>query len=126
MGMLDGVKEDTFAAFASDFRDATLIQSSTSRASNGQGGWTDVGQPVPTPCKALVVDYSNFTRSQSGIPTKDRRIIILAGSLPDSVIPVEGNTIEAVDPAAGNAPRTYTVVNVSGDPAGAIYRIQGH
>lgn len=126
MGILDGVKEDTFAAFAKDFRDAVLIKPSDVKVSNGQGGWTTMGSPVRTGCKALVVDYDNFTRSSTGIPTKDRKIIILAGSLPDGVIPAEKDEIEAVDPAAGNAPRTYSIVGVSGDPAGAIYRVQGH
>lgn len=125
MGILDGLKEDTFTAFAADFRDAKLIQPPADAQSNGQGGWRSDSPPVETGCKALVVDYDNYTRSSTGIPTKDRRIIILGGSLPNGIIPVENDRIEAVDPAAGNAPRTYTAVSVSGDPAGAIYKVQG-
>lgn len=121
MSILTGLAAEALEDFADDFEDGTLIVPGA-RTSDGQGGFTN-GTPTSYPCKALVVDYSDFRRQTLGIPATDRQVLVLGASV--AVIPAKGHKITAPDPAKGGAPTTFEVIAKSGDPASAVYRLQG-
>lgn len=124
MSILTGLADEALADFAEDFEDGTLIVPGA-RTPDGQGGFFN-GPAVSYPCKALVVDYSDYRRQTLGIPATDRQVLVLGASLPVYVaIPVVGSKITAPDPAKGGAPTTFVVIAKSGDPASALYRLQG-
>lgn len=85
--------------------------------SDGQGGWIP-GSPISYSCMALVDDFSDFRRNALGIPGSDRKIIVLAATLPSGVAPAVGHTITAEG-------RDWHIVGVSRDPAAATYELQG-
>lgn len=121
MGMLDGWPEQALKDFGPDLKDGTLNVPGP-RVSDGQGGFT-TGTPVPHTCKALVTDYSDYRRVSLGIPATDRQILVLAASLPAAVVPAAGHQISAWDPTTRGL-RDFQVIARSGDPAGAIYKLQ--
>lgn len=78
------------------------------------------GRPlVPTPhtISAVVEDYEERRVDGTIVERGDRRLIIIAGSLPDGVIPAVNDnvTVEEV---------TYGIINVERDPAAATYTCQ--
>jgi len=93
--------------------------------SDGQGGWIP-GEPVQHPCKALVTDPSDYRRIALGIPATDRLVLVLGASLPAGVIPGAGHQITAPDPLQGLALTTFDVIAKTGDPAGALCKLQAH
>lgn len=115
MSVLDRAPGIVAKALGPVFRDATLKVSS-GRDSNGQGGWIPRAA-VSHPCKALVDDFSDFRRLNVGIPASDRKIILLAQSLPVGVAPAVGQTITAEG-------RDWQIISVSRDPAEATYEVQ--
>lgn len=120
MSILDGLAEEMLESFKDDFKDGTLHVPGT-QTSDGQGGWIP-GSPVNHPCKVIVTDPSDYRRLALGIPATDRLILVLAASL--SVRPRNGHTITAPDPENGGAARTFQIVGKTGDPAGALYKLQ--
>lgn len=123
MGMLDGWAESALKDFGGDFRDATLHLPGA-QTPDGQGGFTS-GPDVDHACKAIVTDYSDYRRQSLGIPATDRQIIVLAASLPAGVVPAKGHGITASDPSKGGASTRFEVIGKTGDPASALYKLQG-
>ncbi len=123
MNIIDGMAQEALEDWAEDFEDGTLTVPGA-KTSNNQGGFT-TGTPTPHACKALVTNYSDYRRLSLGIPGSDRQVLVLGASLPAGVIPAKGHSITAPDPARGGANRTFEVIAVSGDPASAVYRLQG-
>lgn len=122
MSIVDGLAAEALADFGEDFGDGVLTVPGT-RTSDGQGGWID-GSPTPHPCRALLTDYSDFRRQALGIPATDRQVLVLGASLPAGVIPGAGHKVTVADPAFGLTLRTFDIVGRSGDPAGALYKLQ--
>jgi len=127
MGILDRLPAIVNGALGSlVFRDGVLKVPGTA-TSDGQGGWTP-GTPVSKACKVLVEDYSDARRLTSligagggapiGISQGDRKIIVLADSVEDGVVPSTGHTITAEG-------RDWQIVSVARDPAAATYECQG-
>lgn len=114
MSILDDLPDVIAEALDEVFRNATL-KVPGAQVSDGQGGYIS-GPPVEYPCKALVDDYSDFRRSALGIPSNDRKIIILAASV--AVSPAVGHAIRAVG-------RDWQIVSLSRDPAAATWECQG-
>lgn len=123
MSIVTGVADEAYEDFAEDFEDGTLTVPA-GRVSDNQGGWINT-DPQEHPCKALVTDYSDFRRASLGIPGTDRLVLVLGGSLPAGVIPAKGHKITAPDPAKGLASSTFEVIAKTGDPAAALYELQG-
>ena len=123
MSILDGLAAEALEDFGDDFEDGTLTVPGA-KVSNGQGGFT-TGSPTDHPCKALVTRYSDYRRQALGIPATDRQVLVLGASLPAGVIPAKGCKITAPDPAKGLALTTFEVIAIDGDPASALYRLQG-
>lgn len=126
MSFLDGLDVEVLEAFGDDFRDGYLIVPSTTRQSDGQGGYTDFVEPAKYPCKVLVLDYSDYRRQQSGIPGNDRRALVLAASLTSGVRPLAGQTLQAYDPFDTLTLRDWQIVARTGDAAGATFSLQVH
>jgi len=122
MSIITGAAQEAYDDFADDFEDGTLSVPGE-RASDGQGGWT-TGDPTDYPCKALVGSYRDYRRISLGIPATDRRVLVLAASLPSGVYPAKGHKITAPDPAKGLAMTTFEVVERTGDLAGALAELQ--
>lgn len=120
MSILDGVAEDTLAAFGDDFRDGVLLVPAAGTP-DGQGG-TIPGEPDEYPCKVLVTDPSDYRRIALGIPATDRLVLVLGASL--SVVPLKGHNITAPDPLNGNTLTTFLIIARKADPAGALYKLQ--
>lgn len=74
--------------------------------------------PVPTPfdCKAIVEKYSDYYRTNGLVDAKDRKVLILAASLEVTPEPGDRITIQNI---------TFTIQNVSTDPATAVWECQG-
>lgn len=122
MSIISGVAQEAYDDFAEDFEDGTLTVPG-GWISDGQGGQI-VQAPVSHPCKALVTDPSDFRRVALGIPASDRLVLVLGASLPSGVIPSAGHKITAPDPLQGLALRTFDVIGRTGDPAGALLKLQ--
>lgn len=126
MSMLDGLDKEILSAFGGDFRDGTLfVPATTQSVSDGQGGLLPATQPGQFGCKVLVTGYSDYRRLALGIPATDRQLIVLAASLPSGVRVDKGQKLSAPDPSRGNAVHTFEIIAKTGDPAGAIYKLQG-
>jgi hypothetical protein len=122
MSIITGVAAEALADFGEDFEDGTLSVPGE-RTSDGQGGWT-AGEPTDHPCKALVSSYKDYRRISLGIPATDRRVLVLAASLPAGIYPAKGHKITAPDPAKGLAMMTFEVIERTGDLAGALAELQ--
>lgn len=123
MSIITGLAEEAYDDFAEDFEDGVLSVPGE-KLPDGQGGWkTD--DATSHPCKALVTNYSDYRRQTLGIPASDRLVLVLGASLPSGIIPAKGHKITAPDPARGLASATFDVIALGGDPAGAVYRLQG-
>lgn len=113
--LLEGSLAKTIgSAFKGLFLDAVLT-----RETPGTGGDPfDPPPPVVTtyPCKGLVEAYSDYFRKSGLVDAKDRKVLILATSL-------------AVKPQAGDRVTiqhiTFTLSEVSADPATAVYECRG-
>lgn len=116
MSILDDLPSEIAEALDDVFRSATL-KIPGEGTGDGQGG-TITGDPTTYSCRALVDDFSDFRRSALGIPGTDRRIILLAATLPSGVRPAVGHAITAEG-------RDWSIVAVTRDPAAATYEIQG-
>lgn len=123
MSIITGVQAEAFDDFAEDFEDGVLIVPGA-QVSDGQGGYV-TGPPTSHTCKALVADYDVYRRASLGIPGTDRLVLVLGGSLPAGVIPAKGHKITAPNPAKGLTPSTFDVIAKTGDPAAALYELQG-
>lgn len=123
MSMIAGAAEQALKDFGGEFSDATLLVPG-GKVPDGQGGFTTSSTGLHG-CKALVTDYDDYRRQTLGIPGTDRLVLVLGASLPADVIPRAGHKITALDPANGFAATTFDVIAKKGDPAGALYRLQG-
>lgn len=81
------------------------------------------GTPTTYPCRALVTDWSNYSRANGLVAAEDRKILIQAQGLP--VPPRDGYSVE-ID---GD---TYVLVSDGGaapavrrDPSTAVYTCRG-
>lgn len=122
MSIITGVAAEALEDFGEDFEDGSLSVPGA-RASDGQGGFT-AADPEAHPCKALVTNWRDYRRQTLGIPATDRLVLVLGASLPAGVIPAKGQQITAPDPAKGLAAATFDVIEVFGDPAGAVFKLQ--
>lgn len=110
---LEGALAKTIGkAFKTIFCDATLTVETP-----GSGPVYDPGEPTTTdyPCKGMVSDYSAYELQNSRIETGDRKVMVLATSLP--ITPASGQ-IMAI--RGGN----YRIVNVTTDPAQTVWVLQ--
>lgn len=123
MSMIAGAAEKALKDFGGEFFDGTLLVPGD-KVPDGQGGFTATAA-AEHGCKALVTDYDDYRRQTLGIFGTDRLVLVLGASLPDGVIPLAGHKITAPDPANGFAATTFDVIAKNGDPAGALYRLQG-
>lgn len=123
MSMLDGLDKEIYEAFKDDFRDGVLITTGE-LVPDGQGGFLEATNAPRYECKALVVNYNDYRRP-AGIPATDRLVLVLGWSLPPGVIPSGGDQIIAPDPAKRGALTTFDVIAKAGDPASALFKLQG-
>src|SRR6185369_7619417 len=81
----------------------------------------DPPAPTPTPyaCKAIVDTYNDYFSKSGLVLDGDRKVLILANSL--AVRPVVNARVTV--PAVGGV--EFTVINVSTDPATAVWTLQG-
>lgn len=113
--LLEGSLAKTIgSAFKGLFLDAVLT-----RETPGTGGDPfDPPPPVVTtyPCKGLVEAYSDYFRKNGLVDAADRKVLILATSL--DVKPQAGDrvTIQHI---------TFTLSEISTDPATAVYECRG-
>ena len=122
MSIITGVAAEALADFGEDFEGGSLIVPGAP-SPDGQGGFTN-GVSTVYQCLVLVTDYSDHRRQALGIPATDRQVLILGASLPSGVIPDKGHKITAPDPSKGLALSTFDVIAKTGDPAGALYKLQ--
>ena len=96
------------------FLDASLTRETQTSGSDP----FDPPAPIVTgyPCKAIVQSYSDYYRANNLVQQSDRKVLILHNSL--GVRPQEGDrvTISGI---------TFTLQNVSIDPAEAVWECQG-
>jgi hypothetical protein len=122
MSIITGVAEEALVDFGDDFEDGSLTVPG-SRTPDGQGGFT-TGPATIYHCKALVGSYKDTRRVALGIPATDRRVLVLAASLPAGICPAKGHKIAAPDPAKGLLMTTFDVIERTGDLAGALAELQ--
>lgn len=122
MSIITGVAEEALEDFGDDFEDGALTVPGA-RTPDGQGGYT-TGPATIYPCKALVGSYKDTRRVALGIPATDRRVLVLAASLPAGIYPAKGHKIAAPDPAKGLLMTTFEVIERTGDLAGALAELQ--
>ena len=110
MGILDDVA-GLVAGVAGDlvFEDGTLKRASV-RAIDAQGRVSATSESVAI--KGLVTDYSAFQRAQAGIPSNERKVLILGHGLVND--PAPGDVVAA---QGGD----WIVQEVSRDPARATF-----
>lgn len=111
MTILDSLPGTINSALGGMMRDATLTKVSA-RTSDGRGGFTNT--TTTHTCKALVSDYSAFVRGQLGIPSNERKVLVLAASVTPAAVVAPGDKITIQG-------RTWDVVEVTSDPANATY-----
>ncbi|GGA64923.1 hypothetical protein [Pelagibacterium lentulum] len=80
--------------------------------------WEDptYGPPIDHVCRGFVDDYSTMLIAQSVVQIGDRKINIVANTLP--VVPEPGDKITAQG-------QTFLVITVKRDPATAMWELQG-
>jgi len=78
-----------------------------------EGGFTEKSYS----CKGVISDYADSQVTGTVIQKGDRRVLLLGGSLPLSVVPDTGDFIEIEG-------SKFTIVLVSRDPAAATYSCQ--
>ena len=83
------------------------------RVSDSRGGQTET--ETAADCKALVTDYSAFSKSSLGIPDTDRKILVLGHGLtpppsPGNILVIDGYR--------------WVIVATTRDPAKAVYECQ--
>ena len=122
MSIITGVAQEAYDDFNEDFEDGSLTVPGT-RVPDGQGGFT-TGPATIYPCKALVGSYRDTRRVALGIPATDRRVLVLAVSLPAGIYPAKGHRVTAPDPAKGLLMTTFDVIERTGDLAGALAELQ--
>lgn len=119
MGLLDGgIKDITHGALKDIMLDFKVRNPNQGTYDKDAQAFTGGTTPTPYDCKGIVEDYSDREREDSNITEKDRKILLLAGSIP--VKPKQGWEVE------DNEGNKYEIVGpVKQDPAGATYEIQG-
>lgn len=122
MSIITGVAQEAYDDFGEDFESGSLTVPGA-RTPDGQGGFIN-GPATVYPCLVLLTDYSDYRRQALGIPATDRQVLVLGASLPSGVIPDKGHKITAPDPSKGLALSTFDVIAKTGDPAGALYKLQ--
>lgn len=122
MSIVTGVAQEALEDFGGDFEGGSLIVPGAP-SPDGQGGFTN-GPSAIYQCLVLVTDYSDYRRQALGIPATDRQVLVLGASLPAGIIPDKGHKVTAPDPAKGLAMTTFDVIAKTGDPAGALYKLQ--
>lgn len=110
---LAGLARTVGNAFASTFYDATL---SRDGANTGPSYDPTPGAPTTYPCKSIVEAYSEKFRLDGTVGDKDRKVLILANSLGVRPAPNDRITISGI---------TFTILEVSTDPAEAVWECRG-
>lgn len=114
MGLLDGQLQQIFgSAFGPLLLDGIIH--STTRTDDGQGGYIS-GVAVQYPCKLFSETYSDFFRTQSGIPDTDIRIIAL--QLDVGYQPTTDDEVEMQG-------RRYKIMAIEVDPAKVTWTFRG-
>jgi hypothetical protein len=122
MSLLDPIPGIVAGALAPVMKRAALFEPGVP-VSDGRGGRT-AGTPIEHSCAALGLDYSDALRSLSNgaIEINDRKLIVMAASLPVTLRPRRGWKVSAqID---GVAAEDWTVIAVKRDPAGATFELQ--
>lgn len=119
MGLLDGdIKNVVHNAASGVFLDYKVIDPNEGSYNSDTQQFEGGGAPNTYNCKGITEDYSVHERQESNIQENDRKIILLAGSIP--VQPKQGWEVE------DNEGNGYEIVGpIKKDPAGATYIIQG-
>jgi len=94
------------------FSDATLIR--RARVADGRGGFTET--ETEAACKALVTDYSAYSKANLGIGDTDRKILLLGYGLTPPPVPDNVIVVDAY---------RWKIVATTRDPAKATYECQG-
>jgi len=117
MGILDGVPLIISNALGASVMKAATLKKYGAKVSDNRGGQT-AGAATEHDARALILDYSDFTRAQSGgaILIQDRKAIVIAHGL--TVTPERGDGFEQTGEGA------WTVIDVSRDPASATFELQ--
>jgi len=115
LSILDSLPSIIGNALSDMFRDATLTRI-TKGASDGMGGYAQT--TATDACKALVTEYTAWQRQALGIPSNERKILILAATLNSGMAPKPGDRITIQG-------REWSIVEVSSDPANATYEARG-
>lgn len=113
MSILDSVAGIAAAALGETVFRAAILHKVGARIPDGRGG--SIPTHVEYPCRALIDDYSDFARGASNVPTKDRKALILAGTL--DVTPRPGDVLEI----GGEG---WSLIEVKVDPATALFEAQ--
>lgn len=113
--ILDGELADTIGDALIDANIPFAI--TVTRETPGDGPPYDPGDPTYTPyaCQGFVDTYATQYADGSLIEAGDVKVVIVAKTL--DIEPAPGDTVTARD-------KTYNVVNVSADPALALYELQ--
>lgn len=124
MGLLDGgIANIAHGALKGLFFDAVLERDvETAQSPARPHDPAPAGAPAEFTCKALIVEYTNFERTNPAIKGGDRKVLILAASFspatepqPNDRITLQGETLAIVDDAGA----------VRRDPATATWECQG-
>jgi hypothetical protein len=119
MSLLDDqIAVKVFAAFKGKLHKGILLKAGMAES----GGLDELGDPVDVsaaqyPCEGFDSRYSEFYRTQAGIPDGDVKISIFAKSLSQGIEPEK-------DDRALIGARWYQIRKVARDPATALWTCQ--
>jgi hypothetical protein len=115
MSILDGELAETIAD-ALEAADLPLDCVLT-RSTPGDGDpWNpDAGTSTDYACKGFTDEYTALERADSLIQADDIKVVIVATTVAIEPLPLDSVSIRS---------KTYTVVNVSTDPARALWQLQ--
>lgn len=114
------IASELHSAFAGGLLPATLARTAPgTRNPSALAGGTTVGATTATyPCEGICDSYTQREIDGTRVRIGDRKILLLAKSLPDAVDPQPGDSITIEG-------RAWSVVNVDRDPAAATFTCQG-
>lgn len=118
MSILDGELADTIADALADADipiDVTVTREE--EIGPGENPWDPpITGPVNYSCKGFVDTFGEFYAAAGLVEAGDAKIVIVAKTL--SIVPAIGNTVTARS-------KTWMILNVSADPALALYELHG-
>jgi hypothetical protein len=120
VSILDGELADTIADALIDAAIPFAVTITRSGTTGGDPADPGSGTTVTTdyPCQGFVDSYSAFDVANSLVLAGDVKIVVIANSLDMPSQPSPGDIVTARG-------RSYSIINVSADPALALFEIQG-